>query len=130
MRANATIWLTAAFVCFGCGGIQREYVWTRETPAMGRRSPTVYVVRINIDRAARTVVWVEDVHDSDGELGRNTETWKGCTFLDDENWECEPFVVNGVVQDHVEMRDGQLRQQYWGEDRRFQIRRRLGRVAF
>jgi hypothetical protein len=91
----------------------------------------VFVVRISIDRASKAVVWSEDVHDSEGDLGRTLKTWNGCTFLDDSNWECEPVsVLEGRVVERIEMRDGQLHQKYWTEERTFQIRRRIGRVAF
>jgi hypothetical protein len=124
--------LPVAVACLGCGEhVQREYVYTRQEPAMGRRSPTTFVVRLSIDPASKTVVWAEDVHDSDGELGREMKTLQGCTFLDESNWECEPLLgPNYEVLVQVEMRDGQLHQKYWTEDRKFRVRRRIGRVTF
>ena len=124
--------LVAIVASVGCDGVvQREYVYTRREPAAGRKSPTVYVVRLRIDKQAKTVVWFEDVHDSEGNLGRTTKTWTGCIFLDDFNWQCDPVSTTHdfKVVDEIEMRDGQLRQQYWGEDRVFQVRRRMGRVG-
>ena len=104
--------------------VDREYVWTRQEPAVARKSPTVFVVRLRLDRSSKTVVWAEDVHDSEGDLGRNMKTWSGCVFLDDNNWECEPVSIDGRIVERIEMRDGQLRQQYWTEDRLFKARRR------
>jgi hypothetical protein len=113
-------------VASGCGGPdQREYVWTRPEPAIGRGSPTTFVVRISVDSKSKSVVWFEDAHDSDGDVGRNTQTWDDCKFLDDNNWQCETGVPN-----QIEMRDGRLIQQYWGEQRNFVLRRKIFGMNF
>lgn len=98
---------------------------------MGRRSPTTFVVRISIDRNSKSVVWFEDAHDSDGDLGRNTKTWNDCKFLDDSNWQCETGTVLGErIPDDIEMRDGKLVQLYWGERRNFELRRKVFGIYF
>jgi hypothetical protein len=127
MSRSLLIFALLVFVGTGCGnGIQYEYVWTRPTPADGRKTPTTFVVRIAIDIAARNVVWVEDVHDADGDLGRHVETWKDCSILDERNWDCSPVIaVGGDELVHVSMRDGKLKQKYWGEDRQFTTRSRV-----
>jgi hypothetical protein len=124
--------LLLVVVASGCGNrIEREYVWTRATPAIARRSPTTFVVRLRVDPEKRSVVWFEDVHDSDGDLGRTSKTWSDCTFLDDSNWECKTGVVLGqVIPDDIEMKDGKLRQGYWGEQRDFTLRRKIFGVSF
>ena len=111
----------------GCGdALDREYVYVRQEPAVGRSSPTEFVVRIRPDSEAKSVVWVEDARDSQGDLGRTTSTWTGCTFLEADNWECNHPPVSGQrVPERVWMRDGHLHQEYWGEDRAFRTRRRL-----
>lgn len=132
MLSGLYVLLPVALACCGCAeSFQREYVYTRQEPAVGRKSPTLYAVRIRIDRAAKAVVWVEDVSDNEGDLGRTVRTWEGCTFLDEDNWKCQPVLgFDGEIVDHIEMRDGQLRQQYWTEDRLFRLRRRVGPFAF
>ena len=142
--------LTLGLGSSGCGDfVQREYLYTRQDPAIGRRSPTVFVVRISIDHVARSVVWVENVRDDDGDLGRTIRTWTGCTFLDDNNWQCEPVTAGrwfgditgvhldehtspsqGEVVERIEMRDGQLHQKYWTEDRTYRVRRRIFGISF
>lgn len=149
-RSALLIALTLALTSSGCGdSVQREYVYARQDPALGRRSSTLFVVRISIDRAARSVVWVEDVRDDDGDLGRTIKTFTGCTFLDENNWECEPVTagrwfedvsglhvdehtspIQGKVVEHVAMRDGQLHQKYWTEDRTYRLRRRILGISF
>jgi hypothetical protein len=142
--------LTVAGAFSGCGdSVQREYVYTRQDPALGRRSSTVFVVRISIDRAARSIVWVEDVRDDNGDLGRTIKTFTGCTFLDENNWECEPMTAGqwfkditgihvdehtsltvGEVVEHIAMREGQLHQKYWTEERTYRLRRRILGITF
>ncbi len=116
----------------GCASqVEREYVWTRATPALARRTPTTFVIRLKLDRDKRSVVWFEDVHDDDGDLGRTTKTWTDCVVLDDENWECKTGMVLGqVIPDDIEMRSGQLHQRYWGEERHFTLRRKILGVWF
>jgi hypothetical protein len=98
---------------------------------MARRSPTTFVVRLRVDRGKRSVIWFEDVHDNEGDIGRTTKTWNDCVFLDDNNWECKTGLVLGqVIPDHIEMKDGQLRQRYWGEQRDFTLSRKLFGVSF
>jgi hypothetical protein len=98
---------------------------------MARRSPTTFVVRISIDREKGTVVWFEDVHDADGDLGRTTKTWDDCVILDDNNWRCEPGIVLGQPgPEAIEMRDGELFQRYWNENRNFETRRKVFGVGF
>src|SRR5439155_22784538 len=100
-------------LAYGCGdGIQREYRWTRQEPAIFRRSPTTFAVRIRVDRQSNTVVWFEDAHDKEGDIGQSSQTWKNCEFLDDNNWRC---ASGAGIEDQIEMRDGTLIQQYWGE---------------
>jgi hypothetical protein len=114
-----------------CGKIQREYVWTRQEPAAARRSPTTFVVRISIDPASKSVVWFEDVHDADGDLGRNTHAWKNCTFLATDNWKCETgFVFGQHIPNDIEMKDGKLFQHYWGEERNFTVSRKIFGLSF
>jgi hypothetical protein len=117
---------------FGCSSsVQNEYVWTRQEPAMARGSPTTYVVRISVDPKTKSVVWFEDVHDDDGDLGRNTKTWTGCTFLDSDNWRCETGAIGGqIIPDDIEMKEGQLFQRYWSEQRKFVRRRNVFGVRF
>jgi len=106
----------------GCGNplIGREYAYTRQEPAVARRSPTAFTVRIRIDRERNSVIWQEVAHDSDGELGRDIKTWTGCTFLDDNNWECEPVTAPGAdVVNQISMRDGNLSEVYWTENRAY-----------
>jgi hypothetical protein len=50
----------------GCSDLPTEYTYTRQEPAVGRRSPAVFTVRIAVDANKRTVVWAEDVRDADG----------------------------------------------------------------
>ncbi len=111
----------------GCGDpAQQEYVWTRPGPAMGRRLPTTFVVRISIDRQNKSVVWFEDVRDGDDNIDQSTKTWNSCEFLDDSNWHCEAGAVFGQgIPNDIEMRDGKLVQRYWGEVRDFQLRRKI-----
>lgn len=111
-HSRAAIVSALALSLLACDGqlAQREYVYTRQEPASGRRSPTVFVVRLRIDPSSKTVVWLEDVHDSDGPLGRNTQTWTDCTILDAANWECPPFPPLGETLIAVEMKEGQLHQ--------------------
>ena len=135
MKAAAqrlTVLICSAFLLVSCGeGVRQEYRYTRQTPAVGRKTPTVFVVRVAVDRSANTVVWAEDVHDSEGDLGRELQTWEHCTILDDSNWDCPAVVVpvQGEVN-HVQMRDGNLTQRYWGESRNFQTVRRFAGLSF
>ena len=113
----------------GCG--DREYTWTRKEPAMGRRSPTVFTARIRLLRDSNSVVWVEDVHDADGEIGRNVETLTDCTILDANNWDCLPMVLDdGTIANKTEMRDGKLYKQYWDERRVYRTRYRVLGIRF
>jgi hypothetical protein len=42
----------------------------------------------------------------------------GLHVLDEGNWECEPLIViDGKAVQRIEMREGQLHQEYWSEDR-------------
>jgi hypothetical protein len=121
--------ITMSLLC-GCSDwIKTEYVWTRQAPAMGRKSPTVFVVKISIDRPARTVQWLQDVRDAQGELGTSAKTWTECIFVDDANWQCPPIEVDGVgVVNQVMMRDGVLRELYWSEQRVYKPRRRVAGI--
>ena len=124
--------LTLVAIVTGCASpVEREYVWTRATPALARRTPTTFVIRLKLDRDKRSVVWFEDVHDGDGDLGRTTKTWSNCVVLDDDNWDCKTGMVLGqVIPDDIEMRSGQLHQRYWGEERHFTLRRKILGVSF
>jgi len=109
-----------------CGG-EKEYVYTRQTPAVGRISPTEFTVRLTLDRPAKTVTWMETARDREGEIGSEISTLNNCTFLDDQNWECEPLyspVAPFQILTQVRMRDGQLFHRYWHENRVFTARRR------
>jgi hypothetical protein len=71
-------------------------------------------------------VWFEDAEDGQGSIGRNTKTWEKCTVLDTQNWRCEAgWLGSEKIPDDIEMKDGQLTQEYWGEHRQFSMRRRL-----
>lgn len=130
--------LRLAFLAFvlawtaGCGdALRTDYTYTRHEPAVGRSSPTVFTIRLNIDRGNGSVVWLEEAHDSDGDLGSSIKTWKDCTFLDNSNWECAPVMVpsQGVVE-QIQMHDGKLHQTYWTEQRVFRTRHRVLGVTF
>lgn len=111
--------VAVAAASLGCGRVERVYTWTRQEPAQGRTSPTVYEVRFRVDEAKKTVRWIEDVGDRDGEIGRHFQTWFHCEIFTKADWEC----VNPVIPHlRIEMKDGNLRQSYWGEDRRFHSR--------
>ena len=61
---------------------KKTYVWTRQEPALGRRSSTAFEVRLTINMSSGTVAWLEEVRDSDGYIGRNLKTYSGCTVFD------------------------------------------------
>jgi hypothetical protein len=109
--------------------VTREYVWTRPEPALGRKSPTLFVVRIAIDRPARSVQWLLYASDAEGELGSEARTWTDCTFVDDRNWQCPPEYAGDRVVNRIGMRDGVLRQAYWSEERIYKVRRRVAGIA-
>ena len=113
--------LVSALITLGCGRIERVYTWTRETPAAGRNSPTTYEVRVRVDDKKKTVRWIERVYDRDGFIGTNIETREECEIFDEQNWKCGmPMGLVGVLPDlRIEMTNGELRQQYWGEDRQY-----------
>jgi hypothetical protein len=93
---------------------------------MGRGLPTTFVVRISIDRQNKSVVWFEDAHDGDGDLGHRTQTWRHCEFLDDSNWHCETGVMLGQrIPNDTEMKNGKLIQRYYDEVREFKLRRKI-----
>lgn len=121
--------LVFSFAC--TSPVHTEYVWTRQEPAIGRKTPTTYVVRISVDPNAKSVVWFEDVHDDEGDLGRSTKNWTGCAFLDIDNWRCETGALGElVIPDDIEMKEGQLFQRYWSEQRSFVRRRKVFGVRF
>ena len=124
--------LALPVIVVGCEGrVEREYVWTRATPALARRTPTTFMVRLRLDPGKKSVVWLEDAYDDDGALGRTTKTWNGCVVFDEENWECKTGMVLGqVIPDDIEMRNGQLYQRYWGEERHFSLRRKVLGLSF
>ena len=63
------------------------------------------------------------MHDVEGDLGRRLVTRTGCTILDELNWECPgPIVPNLGDVNRIAMRNGQLVQQYWNENRLFKRR--------
>lgn len=130
-RQSLVVLTVFSLLLTSCGDAARkEYVYTRPTPAAGRRTPTVFVVRVAVDRIANTVVWAQDVHDGDGDLGRELQTWEHCTILDEANWDCPAVVVpvQGEVN-HVRMRDGSLTQHYWGENRIYELRHRFAGLS-
>lgn len=115
----------------GCGEVVvREYSWTRQQPAVFRKSRTEFTVRFTLDRERNQVVWFEDARDAEGEIGRNVKTFDNCAILDAENWECEPFALGADVVEQVHMRDGKLFQEYWGEHRAFRVRHRVFGLRF
>jgi hypothetical protein len=130
-RTLGALRIALAMLVAGCDRVAAEYVYTRREPAVGRSSPTVFVVRVAVDPPTKTVVWVEDVHDAEGDLGRTMQTLTSCTILDERNWECPPVIApGGEVVDQARMRDGNLTQKYWSENREFERRRHLLRIPF
>lgn len=104
-------------------GVGKEYTWTRTEPAAGRRTPTEFRVRVRVDEASGKVVWLMKASDADGEIGSESQTWSDCTCVDEENWECVPLRgPDGAVISQIRMRDGNLHQFYWGEERAFRVR--------
>ncbi len=102
----------AALMSAGCA--QREYTYSRNEPAIGRGSPTVFSVRIRVDRDDSAVTWIEHVYDADGMIDESGRTLTGCTILDENNWE---WCIDESPNERVWMRDGRLHQDYWGEHR-------------
>ena len=118
---RCTLAVTALLTALGCGRVEQVYTWTRQEPALGRRSPTVFVVRVRVDEASKTVTVIEDVHDSDGDLGRNIDVWKECEIFNGSNWSCGHLYMP-PDSCCIEMKDGELDQHYWGEYRQFRSR--------
>ena len=115
----------------GCTDAGSEFVYTRREPAAGRRSPTTFRVRVKVDIGRGTITWLEDVSDSDGDLGRTIRTFKDCTIFDETNWDCSPTFVDGEgIVDHVQMRDGSLSHFYWKEHRDYKRTRRSFGIHF
>src|SRR4051794_33384449 len=102
----------------GCGLIDREYHYTRATPAASRQSPTQFTVRFRLDADSRQVVWMEAARDDEGPIGASSKTYIDCDVIDRGNWRC----VGGPARmpgdpfhwvDEVSMEDGTLKQYYW-----------------
>jgi hypothetical protein len=110
-----------ALFLLGCGRVERVYTWTREEPAAGRLSPATFEVRVRVDDKKQTVQWFERVYDRDGFIGTNIETREQCEIFDEQNWKCGgPPNLPGLLPDlTIQMTNGELRQQYWDEDRKY-----------
>lgn len=108
---------TVALTAAACDAIEREYSYTRAEPAWGRSSPIDFKVRIKVDEKARTVRWLEQASDRDGYLGTTIDTYERCDMFDARNWKCSLF-----EQNRIELVQGELRQEYWGERRTFRSR--------
>jgi len=96
--------------------VERVYTYTRQQPAIFRRTPTVFEVRVRVDEDKREVRWIQDSYDSDGDLGRNIEIYTDCKIFNKTNWKCSSALPDKVW---IEMREGKLFQHYWTEDRVF-----------
>lgn len=114
------------------GVVSKEYTYTRSTPAIGRSSPTTFIVRLSVDSVRRQVIWFADVHDEEGDLGRTTHTWEACTILDSRNWECPPVAPPPDYQTvhQVSMRNGQLFEYYWSDERQYKTKHRILGIGF
>ncbi len=119
--ARSGLLLPLALVIAGCQG-SREYVYTRSEPAMGRKAPTTFVVQYRVDPTKGTVIWVEDIHDRDGDIGRTMRIFKDCLILDDDDWECQPIIVGDEEVERLSMRRGKLTHRYWTENRVYEKR--------
>ena len=115
MRRIFPVLLLLILLC-SCGAFEKVYVWTRNEPAVGRRSPTTYVVRLNVDERGKKVAWLEHVYDDEGPIGDNIYNYKDCEVFDKENWSCT--LLTG--KNDIALRDGELAQIYWTERRRFE----------
>jgi hypothetical protein len=104
--------ITLTLSISACEKFEREYSYTRATPAADRKSPTTFTVRIKLDTERRIVDWLEDVRDTEGYLGRAIKQYTDCQIFDRSNWKCWLF-----ERDYIEMADGKLRQYYWSENR-------------
>src|SRR4051794_35993236 len=113
-------------ICLSIGmltscGIDAVHEYERREPAIGRSTPTKFQVRIKLDMPSKSVVWVEDVSDGGGELGRTLKTYTSCDVYNEGNWRCAES-----MNDEIEMADGKLRQRYWTEQRAFRRAIKLG----
>lgn len=115
-------WILFALSMSACENLEKEYSYTRASPAAGRRYPTEFTVRIQIKPDTRVVDWLEAGRDADGEIGQSQSIkhYSDCEIFDRANWKCWIF-----EKDYVEMVDGKLRQFYWGEDRKFDTHYRV-----
>jgi hypothetical protein len=120
--AVALVAVVLATSTAGCSAFKKEYTWTRKDPALFRRSPTTFSIRLNVQPAQGRVLWLQAATDSDGVIGTEIDTLAGCTFFDPNNWEWEP----GYGFDrHVSMRGGKLHESYWGEERNYRTAYRI-----
>jgi hypothetical protein len=122
LAALAAIMAIGATGCFGVG---TEYEWTRKDPALFRRSPTTFHVRLKVLPAQNLVLWLQSATDADGPIDTEIDSLAGCAFFDSNNWEWNEF---GDSHRRVSMRKGKLHESYWGEERDFrEVHRFLGR---
>lgn len=131
-EARLTLVIVGCVLFAGCRtDVEREYVWVRKEPPAAFASthpnePTEYTVRLRVD-VGKTVTVFETVRFRGDVIDDDIRVWKHCTFFDAQNWECSPESLGdlGVVEkNRIEMRNGALRQEYWGEFRRYESRPR------
>ena len=122
----ATLAALASLAATGCLGVSTEYEWTRKDPALFRRSPTTFHVRLNVLPAQNLVLWLQSATDADGPIDTEIDSLAGCAFFDPNNWEWNEF---GDSHRRVSMRNGTLHESYWGEERDYrEVHRFLGRT--
>jgi hypothetical protein len=102
-----------------CDRIERVYTYTRAEPVIGRSSPTNFDVRVRVDEKSKSVRWLEKKYDLQGDISTDIETWTDCDIFDQRNWTCAIRDNLGIPRMQIEMRNGELGQNYLGEDRKF-----------
>jgi hypothetical protein len=121
-----------------CGPIEREYTWT--SPAAGLIPyPVKHRVRINVDVAKQTVVWLDDATDGHGFVTHDVTTygendWDRCHVFDPGSFSCkvtnfpasESDIWHMPYVDQVELKDGKLVRTYWGKIERYESRVAIG----
>jgi len=126
IKARAVLAVLVASLS-ACSG-EYEYVYTRPEPAVGRRGPTTFTIRLRLDKAQNQVIWDQRASDDEGIISQELRTLRPCTFLSDDTWACDPFVdFGGITREQVEMRDGRLKRLYWGTTQEYVRRRVKGR---